>query len=144
MLEFLIDNNINLKIFGNKAKYYPSSLMSAFQNRGLYGEEKSKYLNGSKIVFNNLHYAEIESVNNKFFEINGSGAFQICDYKPILNKLLPIDPELVSFKNIDDASKKIKYFLNEQEHRYEIRKTIQKYFLENYTYKNLIHRILNV
>ena len=50
MLEFLIDNNINLKIFGNKAKYYPSSLMSAFQNRGLYGEEKSKYLNGSKIV----------------------------------------------------------------------------------------------
>lgn len=143
MLKSLIDNNIDVKIFGHKQKYFPDYLESAFQNRGIYGDEKAKYLLGSKIVFNNFHFAEIDSVNNKFFEINGSGAFQISDYNPILHKLLPIDPKLVSFNSMDEAVKLIKHFLNEPEERYELRKVIQNHFLQNYTYKNLIKHILS-
>ena len=143
MLKHLIDNKIDVKIFGHKQKYFPEYLGNHFQNRPIYGEEKSKLLNGSKIVFNNLHYAEVESVNKKFFEINGSGAFQICDYKPILNELLPIDPKLVSFKTIDEAVKLIKYYLQEPEKRYGIRKVIQDHFLVNYTYKQMIIKIFD-
>tara|TARA_R110002051_G_scaffold22910_1_gene58559 strand:+ start:615 stop:1592 length:978 start_codon:yes stop_codon:yes gene_type:complete len=143
MLKHLVDHNIDLKIYGNKAKYFPENLENSFQNRGIYGEEKAKILNGSKIVFNNFHYAEIESVNNKFFEINGSGAFQISDYKPILNDLLPIDPKLVSFKNLDEAVKLIKYYLNEKEKRYEIRQIIHSHFLDHYSYRNMVNHVLN-
>ena len=55
-------------------------------------KSKSNLLFGSKIVFNNLHYAEIESVNCKFFEILGIGGFQICDYRPIINEYSKVDP----------------------------------------------------
>jgi spore maturation protein CgeB len=142
MLHSLKEHGLNLTVYGHKAKYFDSFLDANYKNRGIYGEEKAKILNGAKIVFNNFHYAEIESVNNKFFEISGSGAFQICDYKPILEKLLPIDPSLVSFKNLDDAKKLIKFYLDKPERRFEIRDEIKLFFSENYTYKELIKNIL--
>lgn len=142
MLHLIKEQGINITMYGHKAKYFDSFLRNNFQNKGIYGEEKSKILNGAKIVFNNFHYAEIESVNNKFFEISGSGAFQICDYKPILKDLLPIDPKLVTFKNIDEAKDLIEYYLDKPEKRYEIRDSIKSHFIENYTYEKLINQIL--
>tara|TARA_R100000306_G_scaffold140_1_gene285 strand:+ start:3898 stop:4875 length:978 start_codon:yes stop_codon:yes gene_type:complete len=141
MLRLLKGNGIDLKTFGRKAKFFDPYLNSNFQNRGIYGEEKSKILNGSKIVFNNFHYAEIESVNNKFFEINGAGAFQICDYKPILHELLPIDPKKVSFNTIEEAVNLIKHYLNEPEERLEIREVIQEHFLKTFTYSQMLKEI---
>lgn len=143
MLRLLKEKNIDITMFGHTAKYFDSFLDENFKNRGIYGDEKSKTLNGAKIVFNNFHYAEIESVNNKFFEITGSGAFQICDYKPILNDLLPIDPKLVSFESIDEAERLIKHFLNKPEERWEIRNTLSDYFQENYTYSYMLNDILS-
>jgi spore maturation protein CgeB len=142
MLHILKEANINLTLFGHKSKYFDSSLEINYKNRGIYGEEKAKILNGSKIVFNNFHYAEIQSVNNKFFEIGGSGGFQICDYKPILKDLLPIDPKLISFESIDEAKKLIYFYLDKPEKRYELRDTIMSHFKENFTYKQLVKSIL--
>jgi spore maturation protein CgeB len=142
MLHLVKESGINITTFGHKAKYFDNYLLNNYQNKGIYGEEKAKILNGAKIVFNNFHYAEIESVNNKFFEISGSGAFQICDYKPILNDLLPIDPKLISFQNLDEAKKLINFYLDKPEKRFEIRDQIKSYFTENFTYKELINTIL--
>lgn len=143
MLHILKENKVNLTLYGYKNKYFDNYLLNEYKNKEIYGEEKAKILNGSKIVFNNFHYAEIESVNNKFFEINGSGGFQLCDYKPILKDLLPIDPKLVSFENMDEAKKMIDYYLDKPEKRYEIRDIIMNHFLENFTYKHLVDKILN-
>jgi spore maturation protein CgeB len=143
MLHILKENDINITMFGHKTKYFDGFLDTNFQNRGIYGEEKARILNGAKIVFNNFHYAEIESVNNKFFEISGSGAFQICDYKPILKDLLPIDPKLISFETIDEAKKLIQFYIDKPEKRFELRDTIMSHFKENFTYKQLLKSILN-
>lgn len=142
MLHVLKENRVNLTLYGYKNKYFDIFLMNEYKKREIYGEEKAKILNGSKIVFNNFHYAEIESVNNKFFEINGSGGFQICDYKPILKDLLPIDPKLVSFNNMDEAKKLINYYIDKPEKRFEIRDVIMNHFKENYTYRHLVNQIL--
>ena len=141
-LSLLKQKGVNLTLYGTKAKYFDSSLDNNLIKKKIYGDEKIKILNGSKIVFNNFHYAEIESVNNKFFEIFGYGAFQICDYRPILNEILPIDPRLVSFKNFDEAEKLIFHYLNNPEKRYEIRKMVSNHFKEFYSYKNLVLFIL--
>lgn len=143
MLHILKENGISVTMFGHKAKYFDGFLDTNFQNRGIYGAEKARILNGAKIVFNNFHYAEIESVNNKFFEISGSGAFQICDYKPILKDLLPIDPKLISFETIDEAKKLIQFYIDKPEKRFELRDTIMSHFKENFTYKQLLKSILN-
>lgn len=143
MLEKLIDNKIELKLYGHKARYFSDKLLPSFQNKPIYGQEKAKILAGSKIVFNNLHFAEVKSVNNKFFEFNGAGAFQLCDYTSRLDELLPIDPKLVSFNNIDEAIDLINFYLKEPDKRHEISDVLKKYFLENYTYKHLVEHVLN-
>lgn len=143
MLKQVINAGIQLKIYGSTPhRFYDNTLDKNFQHKYLVGKEKAKTLFGSKIVFNQMHYAEIESVNNRFFETNGCGAFQISDYRPILNEILPIDPEKVSFRSIDDAIDKMRYYLSHPEERYKIAKTIYEHFINKYTYDELINYIL--
>lgn len=143
MLKAVLDAGVNLKVYGVKPnRFYDLSLDQAFQNKYIVGEEKSNILYGAKVVFNQMHFAEIESVNNRFFEVNGSGAFQLSDYRPILHNLLPIDPELVSFRNINDGIEKIKYYLAHPQQRADLANTIYNHFTTHYSYDNLIEYIL--
>lgn len=143
MLNKLVDEGINLKLYGVRPnRFYDQSLNQSYVNKYITGQEKTRLLYGSKIVFNNMHYAEIESVNNRFFEANGSGAFQLSDYRPILHELLPVDPELVSFKSIDEGVNKVKYYLEHPIERFEIAQKVYDHFLANYTYDHLIDYIL--
>jgi len=144
MLKQVIKAGIDLKIYGTRPhRFYDKYLNKAYQNKYITGEKKSQLLYGSKIVLNQMHFAEIESVNNRFFEAFGAGAFQLVDYRPILNELLPIDPEQISFKSIDEAIDKIGYYLSHPNDRYEISDKIYQHFIKNYTYDNLINHVLN-
>lgn len=143
MLSELLENGINLQVYGVKPhRFYNHVLGASFQNRFIAGAEKARLLYGAKIVFNQMHYAEIDSVNNRFFEVNGSGAFQLSDYRPILHDLLPIDPELVSFRSIDEGIAKIKYYLSHPDERYSIASEVYQYFVKKYTYDNLVEYLL--
>lgn len=138
MLGEIIKNSIDLKLYGVVPhRFFDSTLNSHCTGQYIVGEEKAKVLYGSKIVLNNLHFAEIESVNCRFFEANGCGAFQLCDYRPILSELLPIDAESVSFKNTNEAVDKIKYYLQHPTERYEIAQKVYEHFLNHYTYDHL-------
>jgi spore maturation protein CgeB len=144
MLRTLADNGIDLTLFGNtNVPFYDQSLDRYYSGYYITGESKAKILYGARIVFNNLHYAEIESVNNRFFEAGGSGAFQLLDYRSILKDLLPIDPESVSFRSIDEAVEKINYYLQHPEERVAIAQKIYDHFINNYTYDHLTQYILN-
>ena len=143
MLKQVKNAGIDLKVYGViPHRFYNGELDDTYQHKYITGEEKAKILYGAKIVFNQMHFAEIEGMNCRFFEVNGAGAFQICDYRPILHELLPIDPELVSFKSIDEGIDKIKYYLANPEERYIIADKVYKYFIGNYTYDNLVAYIL--
>jgi spore maturation protein CgeB len=144
MLKTVVDSGIDLKIYGILPhRFYNHELDDNFQNKYIVGDEKARLLYGAKIVFNQMYYGEIESVNNRFFETNGSGAFQLSDYRPILNTLLPVDPKLVSFTTIDDGIEKIKYYLAHDKERYEIAETVYQHFINNYTYDHLVNYILS-
>jgi len=143
MLRLLIDAGIEIVLFGNKFPFYDHELDKYHSGYYITGESKAKLLYGARIVLNTFNYAEVESVNSRFFEANGSGAFQLSDYRPILRDLLPIDPELVSFRSIDEAIEKIKYYLQHPEERIEIARTIYAHFVNNYTYDHLIQYLLN-
>lgn len=144
MLYEVIKSGISLQVYGTKPnRFFDSKLSAAYQNRYLSGNEKAKSLFGAKVVFNQMHYAEIESVNNRFFEVNGCGAFQLSDYRPILKDLLPIDPELVSFRSIDEGIDKLRYYLAHPTERHEIADKVYRHFMENYTYDHLVLYLLN-
>lgn len=145
MLKSVVDSGIDLRLYGViPHRFYNHDLDKFFQNKYLTGQEKATILYGSKIIFNQMHYAEVEGVNCRFFEANGCGSFQLSDYRPILHELLPIDPKLVSFKTIDEAIDKIKYYLNHDNERYEIAELIYKHFVGHYTYDHLVSYILDI
>lgn len=143
-LRILAEHEIDITLFGDASHpFFDKSLEQYYSGYYITGESKAKLLYGSKIVLNNLNYAEIESVNNRFFETNGSGAFQLSDYRPVLKDLLPIDPESVSFRSVDEAVEKIKFYLQHPEERVEIAQKIYVHFRDNFTYDHLTHYILS-
>lgn len=145
MLANLVKAGIDVKAFGvNPNRIYDQSINKCFQNKYITGCEKSRILYGSKIVFNQMHFAEIEGMDCRFFEVNGCGAFQLCDYRPILHELLPkeISAESVSFKSIDEGIDKVKYYFEHDAERYEIADIIYNHFINNYSYDHLVKYIL--
>jgi len=145
MLKCLINEGIDIKLYGIVPhRFFDKTVEKHCMRKYIVGEEKAHILYGAKIVFNNLHFAEVESVNCRFYEANGCGAFQICDYKPILKDLLPIDPELVSFKTIEEGVEKVNYYLSHPEERYFIADKVYNHFLKNYTYDHLVQYIIKM
>lgn len=143
MLSAVIEAGIDLKVYGTRPhRFFNPRLATAYQNEYITGERKSHLLYGTKVVFNQMYYAEIEGVNNRFFEVNGAGAFQLSDYRPILHELLPIDPELVSFRTIEEGIEKIRYYLSHPEERYEIAEKVYQHFMQKYTYDHLVDYLL--
>lgn len=93
-------------------------------------------------MFNNFHYAEIESVNVKFFEIAGIGGFQICDYKPTIQEYSAIAPEKFTYKNSNQAYELIEYYLKQPEERHQLASLQCEHFHLNHTYEHRINQIL--
>ncbi|SDJ35222.1 CgeB family protein [Chryseobacterium jejuense] len=145
MVEKLIAADIDVKLFGTPDRRYSlNKLNNRFQNEFLTGSRKAEVLLGSKIVFNNFHYAEIESVNAKFFEIAGIGAFQICDYKPTLDEYSIIPKEKFTFNKINEAIELIKYYLDRPQERYELAEKQRLHFLANHTYDIRMEQLFNI
>lgn len=145
MLSKIVDAGINVSLFGSKfTRFFDNRLSKSFRNEFITGKRKSEVLYGSKIVFNNFHYAEIESVNCKFFEIFGIGAFQICDYKPVIDEYSAVDSSKFTFKSTDEAIDLIKYYLSDSDSRYELANHQYEHFMKNHTYVHRVNQMLQI
>lgn len=144
MASEVINAGINVALFGVPDRRFPrEEITKNFRNEYITGDRKAEVLFGSKIVLNNFHYAEVNSANVKFFEINGIGAFQLCDYKPVLEEYSAVDVEKFTYKTIDEAIEKIKYYLDQPLLRHEISKKQCEHFHKHHTYENRMKDILN-
>lgn len=145
MLRLVVDAGIDLKLYGTVPhRFFDKALAKAYTGEFILGKRRAEVIYGAKIVLNTLHFAEIDAVNARFYQINGSGGFQLCDYRPMLKDLLPVDPEFVSYKNIDDCIEKIKYYLVHPQERYEIAKRIYQYTIEHFSFEHLARYLLDV
>lgn len=142
VIEQLLKAGVNIKLFGVEGPFFPSQLRAFFHNRVILGGDKSEKIHGAKIVFNNFHYAEIDGVNCKYFEINGMGGFQICDYKKTLVEYSPIAPERYSFRSTAEAIELIRHYLAHEEERHEIAEKQYHYFRANHTYEHRVKTIM--
>ncbi|MCT8341126.1 glycosyltransferase [Flavobacteriaceae bacterium TK19130] len=146
MLQKLVDAGVKVKLYGSKGPFFPNSLSPFFTNKKILGDEKSRLIHGSKIVFNNFHYAEIQGVNCKFFELNGAGAFQICDRKEIIQQYVNYDAEAVTFESMNEAIEKINYYLkpSQNDERLAIAAKNASHFAEHHTYENRMKELFSI
>lgn len=145
MVGQLLNAGIDVTLFGTPDKRFGKpEIEKNFKNEYIVGDRKSEVIYGSKIVFNNFHYAEIESANVKFFEIAGIGGFQICDYKPVLKEYSSIPIEQFTYKTIGEAIELLKYYLDKPVLRHELALEQYNHFILNHTYEHRINQLLEV
>ncbi len=143
LVKAVIKAGIKVTMFGNNLNSDPL-LKNSFRNEWITGDRKNEILVGSKVVFNNFHFAEIDSVNCKFFEISGIGGFQICDFKPIIAEYSAISPDRFTFNTIGDAVEKINFYLENPVQRYEMAEQQRKHFLTHHTYDIRVQQMLDI
>ena len=79
-------------------------------------------------------------VKARNFEIPVQGGFELTEYAPCLEDCFQIGREVVCYRDIDDAEVLIRYFLNHDEEREEIRRAGVLRARQQHTFK---HRIKN-
>lgn len=145
MVEQLINAGIDIALFGTPDRRFGKcEIEKNFRNEYITGDRKAEVLYGSKIIFNNFHYAEIESANVKFFEIAGIGGFQICDFKPVLKEYSTIPIEQFTYKSIGEAIELVEYYLDKPILRHELALKQHNHFILNHTYEHRINQLLEV
>ncbi len=144
MVEQLQQAGIRVAVFGNEGPYLPTSVRAAFQGRYLVGDEKNRLLYGARIVFNNFHYAELSSANQKYFEINGTGAFQLCDYKTTLDDYSGVPTEQVTYRTMAEAIDMIRYFLARPVERHALAASQHAHFQQHHTFDQRVEQLLRI
>lgn len=111
-------------------------------------EESVKIFNASEININ-LHSSTYHEgvnpygdfVNPRTFEIAACGTFQLVDYRSELIEFFNIDEEIICFKDLNDARKKISYYLENHEEMDEIAKRGLARVLKEHTYEHRMEKM---
>ena len=113
-------DNYQVKVWGSLPVWLDYKLNTKHTKKYVVGESKRFAFSSAKIVLNTLHYAEIDSVNCRLFEVAGCGGFQLTSHKDIISDYFEIDKEIVTFKNINELIEKVEYYLSNDLLRNEI------------------------
>ena len=122
----------------------PGHLRRAHQNHYVAEEEKAKAFNAAKIVLNTLHYAEIEGVNARLFEIAGCGGFQISEYRDALREFFEPEEEIVVFRTREELKEKVDYYLAHPAERCAIADRAYARAHREHTYQHRLQRLLSI
>lgn len=142
MVEQLMRAGVRVSVYGKQGPYVSPSVNAVVHQQYLVGPEKNRLLYGAKIVFNNFHYAEVSSVNQNYFEINGIGAFQLSDYKPTVDDYTGVPAEQVTYRTMDDAIDKIRYYLARPAKRHELADRQYTHFQQYHTLDRRVSQLL--
>ena len=142
LIEQLLRASIKLTVYGTVGPYLRPTVRQVVQSRYLAGDEKNQLLYGAKIVLNTFHYAEVTSVNQKYFEINGIGAFQLCDYKPTVDEYTGVPAEAVTYRTMAEAIDKIRFYLAHPIDRHELAAQQYAHFQQYHTFDRRVTQLL--
>ncbi len=137
-----ISGKTDFKWWGyNANKYEPSHPINKSYMGITSGLKMLNIYRQSKIVFNDYgEIAEGAGVNQRLFEVLGVGSLLLTREAENLEKNFP--PGIfVTFKDEKDCLEKINYYLTHEKEREEIALAGQKYILENFSYKKLMHEL---
>lgn len=108
-------------------------------------EEAADIYRRSKIVLNT---SATDDINMRFFEGWGTGSFTLSEYVLSMNELrLPVEVDLITYKNEKDAIEKIHYYLDDPKGhgaRMEISRVMREWVLKNHTYEQRVKQVFRL
>lgn len=108
-------------------------------------EEAAEIYRQSKIVLNT---SATDDINMRFFEGWATGSFTLSEYVPSLVDLrLPVDIDMITYKNTDDAKEKISHYISNMDgalERIEISYKMKEWVLKNHTYEERVKQVFRL
>jgi hypothetical protein len=107
-----------------------------------FGDDYIKEMQRTKICFNlSMSY----DMNSKYFEIIAAGSFMLTNYNENFHKFVDYNEDVskMFYYSDDDLSKKIKYYLENEQEREDIAKRASEYVLENHSFEKRCELIFN-
>ena len=101
------------------------------------GIEMLRTIKSSKISLNfHIDVAKNEAANLRMYEATGSGSCLLTDYKDNINEIFIDGEEIMTFKNVDECSRKIDFLLSNNKILKKITNQGQRRTLSDHSFKN--------
>jgi spore maturation protein CgeB len=134
----------DVKIWGGRFEWLMMGLPVSRCGPPVFNEDKARAANAARICLNTLHYAEVDGLNARAFEIAGCGGFQVITSVPALAEHFDIGTEIVSFRTVDDLIDLVRHYLARPEEAAAIARRGQIRAHREHTYEHRLAHILGV
>jgi spore maturation protein CgeB len=134
----------DLKVWGRTPDWLIYRLPRSHMGRELVCDEKARAARAARIALNTLHYAEVDSLNCRAFELAGCGAFQLCTSKPVLAEHFRPGVEIETFASAAELVEKIRHYLRNPEQAAAIAHRGQERAHREHTYAQRLQQLFSV
>ncbi|MGH3401401.1 MAG: CgeB family protein [Streptosporangiaceae bacterium] len=115
LLDRLIEKGIPLRIYGAGFPRWLGETRAREAHAGccIFRAEKARVFRSAAGVLNNLHPAEMNSMNARLFEAAGSGAAVLTEFRPALPELFDVGREVLAFSDFEELLDQATRLLND-------------------------------
>jgi len=134
----------DLKVWGNVPDWLLYRLTRPHMGSEVVGDAKVRAARAARVALNPLHFAEVDGLNCRVFELAGCGAFQICTAKPVLAEHFQVGSEIETFTSAAELVDKIRYYLDKPEEAAAIAARGQLRAHRDHTYEARLEEIVRI
>jgi spore maturation protein CgeB len=134
----------DLKVWGNVPDWLLYRLTRPHMGGEVIGDEKVRAARAAKVALNTLHFAEVDGLNCRAFELAGCGAFQICTARPVLPEHFQPGTEIETFDSVAQLVEKIRYYLTRPKEAAAIAARGQLRAHRDHTYEARLQEIIRI
>jgi spore maturation protein CgeB len=134
----------DVRVYGNRPGWLLERLTARHAGREIVGDEKARAACAARVALNTLHYAEVDALNCRAFELAGCGAFQLIDSKAVLREHFRPGEEIESFSTVEELAEKVRYYTGHPDRALAIAQAGQRRAYREHTYEQRLAEILRV
>ncbi len=133
--------DFDLRVYGSRPSWLVERLPAKVFHAEVWGDDKVRAARAAAVALNTLHYAEVDALNCRAFELAGIGAFQLVDFKPVLVEHFRPGEEIETFSTPEEMVAKIRHFLAHPERAQAIAAAGQRRAHRDHSYEARLNAI---
>jgi spore maturation protein CgeB len=136
--------DFKVKVWGSRPDWLLYRLAFDHPAREIVCDEKARAVAGARTCLNTLHYAEVDGLNCRAFEIAGCGGFQLITQVPVLAEHFEVGQEIVAFRSTSELIELIRHYLDHPESAAQIARAGQARVHREHTYERRLQEIFRI
>jgi spore maturation protein CgeB len=133
-----------LKVWGAQPDWLVHRLTGKSTGRYVHGADKVRAALAATVCVNTLHYAEVDGLNCRAFEIAGCGGFQLVTRVPVVTEHFEPDNEIATFYSAAELVEKVAYYLQNPDKAAAIAARGQVRAHRDHTYEHRLNELLGI